>query len=65
MNLKTLLLINAIIFSVGFFAHLFRIVSNGRFVVLGIDIPLWASAVFVIIAGFLAYQNYTNSKKSA
>ena len=63
MNLKTLLLINTVIFSVGFLAHLLRVVSNGSLVIFGVDIPLWASAIFVVIAGFLAYQNYSHAKK--
>ncbi len=64
MNLKTLLLINTAIFSVGFLAHLSRIVLNMELKVFGIEIPLWLSAIAVLVTGFLTYQNYSHAKKS-
>ncbi|MBI2075882.1 MAG: hypothetical protein HYT72_01375 [Candidatus Aenigmarchaeota archaeon] len=63
MNLKTLLLINTAIFSVGFLAHLSRIVLNTGLKVFGVEIPLWLSAIAVLVTGYMTYQNYAHSKK--
>ena len=63
MKLKTLLLINTAIFSVGFLAHLSRIALNLELKVFGIEIPLWLSTVAVLVTAYLAYQNYKNAKK--
>ena len=63
MKLKTLLLINTAVFSVGTLVHLLRVASNGKFVILGAEIPVWLSAAFVVVATYLAYQNYKNAKK--
>ena len=64
MNLKTLLLINTAIFSVGFLAHMSRVLLNKDLIVFGIEIPVWASAIAVIVTAFLAYQNYVHAKNS-
>ena len=63
MNIKKLLLINALIFSAGGLIHLLTILLSRNFVVAGFDFPKWASVIAVIFAAFMAYQNYTNSKK--
>lgn len=63
MNLKTILLINAAIFAVGSLAHLSRIALNLELKVLGMEIPLWLSAIAVVVTGYMAYQNYAHSKK--
>ena len=36
--------------------HLLRIVFGLLFVVQGVSVPMWASAIAVVIAGFLAYH---------
>lgn len=64
MNLKTLLLINAAIFTVGFVAHLSRIALNMELKVFGVEIPVWLSAIAVLVTAYLAYQNYSRAKNA-
>ena len=64
MNLKTLFLINTLIFSVGFLVHLSRVVLGLKLIVAGVEIPIWLSAIAVVVVGYLAYQNYTHVKNA-
>ncbi len=45
-------------------AHLFRIIFRVAFVVYNISIPMWASGIGVVIAGFLAYQGFRLARRS-
>ena len=63
MHIKTLLLINAAIFSIVALSHLLRIILNKDLVVAGVQFPVWLSAIAVLVTGYMAYQNYAHSKK--
>ena len=44
-------------------AHLARIVFGVPFVVQSIAVPMWASLVAVVIAGYLAYEGFHFARK--
>jgi hypothetical protein len=46
------------------FAHLLRVAFNVDWIVEGIAIPLWASGIAVVIAGFLAYEGFHFARKT-
>jgi hypothetical protein len=45
-------------------AHVLRVAFNVEWTVEGVAIPMWASAVAVLIAGFLAYEGFHFARKS-
>jgi divalent metal cation (Fe/Co/Zn/Cd) transporter len=44
--------------------HLLRILFGVSFVVYDIPIPMWASGIAVVIAGYLAYQGFRLARKA-
>ena len=52
-----------IIFLLIALGHLFRIVFALPFVVQEISIPLWASGIAVLIAGFLSYEGFHYARR--
>jgi len=44
--------------------HLIRILLGVGFVVYDIPIPMWASGIAVVIAGYLAYQGLRLARKA-
>jgi len=44
--------------------HLLRIVFGLSLVVQGVSVPMWASAIAVVITGFLAFQGLRRARKS-
>lgn len=59
MNKKNLLQMNAVLFGVIAVLHLWRAVSGTEAVIAGMHIPLWGSYVAVVVAGVLAWMNWT------
>jgi hypothetical protein len=53
-----------IIFFLIALAHLVRIVFGAPVVVQDIPIPVWASGIAVIIAGFLSYEGFHFARKT-
>ena len=44
--------------------HLLRIVFGLSLIVQGVSVPVWASAIAVVITGFLAYHRLRLTRKS-
>jgi len=65
-KLKHLLVINTSVFVAVFIMHLFRLILSTEITISGQSIPLWVSVPAIILAGFLAWQNWTAlGKKNA
>lgn len=62
MPAKIFNLIIAVIFSLMAGLHLLRLVFGWPAIIGDVGIPLWASAVAIVAASFLAYQSYKLSK---
>ncbi len=45
-------------------AHLVRLVFGAPFVIEGIEIPLWASGIAVVVTGFLSYEGFHFARKA-
>ena len=58
MTQKNYLVISGLIFVLVFLIHLYRAVSGGAFVVGMVNVPIWASWLAVVLAGFLAFWAY-------
>lgn len=52
------------IFSIIAILHLLRIISGWQAVIGGLTIPMWASWVAVVVAGYLAYTSFNFYRKS-
>jgi len=59
MKTKQLLQINAGIFGVVALLHLWRSIAGLPANIGTISLPVWASYVGVVVAGYLAYLNYS------
>ena len=57
-------LVAAIIFAVVALAHVVRIVFGASVVVYDISIPMWASVIAVVVAGYLAFEGFRLAGKS-
>ena len=64
MSQKTYALLAGVIFLVIAIAHLARVVFRVPVVVEEIDVPMWASAIAVIVMAFLAYEGFHLARKS-
>jgi len=51
-------LVAGVIFLLIAVGHLVRLVLNASFVVEGFSVPMWASAVAVVVMGYLAFQGF-------
>lgn len=60
---KTTLLINVIVFDVVAVVHLLRILFRWEASIGGVMLPLWLSAVAVVLTGYLAWNNYVEFRK--
>ena len=58
MSNKQYFTVSAIIFAVVAIAHLGRIMLQLEAVVAGYEVPLWASGVAVVVAGYLATRGF-------
>ena len=54
--------LTAIIFAIIAFAHLARLVGGWRVTICNVEIPVWASAFGVLLAGVLAWSGFKISK---
>ena len=61
---KTFLLTAGVVFLLIALGHLLRVVLGATFIVKDVAVPIWASAVAVVIAGYLAFQGFRLSSKS-
>jgi len=62
MNHKTYFKVTSLIFLIIAVLHLLRAVYGWEAVINGYTIPVWASWVAVLVAGFLAFRGYQMSK---
>lgn len=60
---KTTLLVNVIVFDLVALLHLLRILFSWKAQIAGLEVPLWLSAVAVVLAGYLAWNNYVEFRK--
>jgi hypothetical protein len=60
---KTYLVVVGLIFAVIAAAHLLRLAVGATCIVEGIDIPMWPSALVVLVMGYLSFQGLRLSKK--
>lgn len=56
MSRKNIVHLAVVVFSFACVLHLVRIIAGWNLVVGGVFIPVWASAIAVIVTGFLAYN---------
>lgn len=63
MELKNLLLANMALFTFAFLLHTIRLGFGGGMNLAGYTIPMWVSAVAVVVLAALLYFNYTFWKK--
>ena len=61
---KTFSLTSGVVFLLIALGHLLRVVLGATFIVESVAVPIWASAVAVVIAGYLAFQGFRLSSKS-
>jgi len=59
MKLKDVLIMNSVIFASVFIMHLLRFILKTPLKIGSLSIPIWFSVPAVILAGFLAWQNWT------
>lgn len=64
MSNKTFSLAGGVIFLLIAIGHLLRVVFGWTFIVGGVSVPMWASGLAVLIAGFLAYEGIRLSTKT-
>jgi hypothetical protein len=57
-------LVAAVIFALVALAHIVRMVFGAPFVVYDFPIPMWASGIAVVVAGYLAYEGFRLARKS-
>lgn len=49
----------AVIFAIVALAHLWRALAGLEIAIGGVNIPVWASWIAAVVAGFLAYLGFT------
>ena len=63
MSQKTFSLIAGVIFLLIALGHLLRVAFGVPFAVYDIPVPMWASALAVVVMGFLAYEGLRLGQK--
>ena len=64
MSQKTFSLVAGVFFLLIALAHVLRVAFGASVVVQSTAIPMWASVVAVVVAGYLAYEGIRLSRKS-
>ena len=64
MSQKTFLLTVAAFFSLIGLLHLLRLVFGWEAIIGGLIVPMWASWVAILVAGYLAYEGLRLGKRS-
>lgn len=64
MSQKTFSLAAAVVFSLIALGHILRVVFGLEWIVEGRTIPMWASWVALLLAGYLAYEGFRLGVKS-
>ncbi len=57
------LMVAAAVFGIIALLHLLRSIFSWEANIAGFDVPLWLSYIAVVVAGYLAWQMYSVSKK--
>ena len=63
MNKNQLLRFASVIFGIIAVLHLLRIIFSWPARIANFDVPLWLSYIAVVVAGYLAWQMYSASRK--
>ncbi|MEX1997810.1 MAG: hypothetical protein WEA04_04020 [Candidatus Andersenbacteria bacterium] len=63
MNTKSFIQVAGPVFSLVALVHLLRVVFGWEAVIGGWEVPVWASVVAVILAGYLGFSAYQLMKK--
>ena len=64
MNPKTFSLTAGVVFALVALGHILRVIFASEWTMQGRAVPMWASWVAIVIAGYLAYEGFRLSKKS-
>ena len=64
MSQKTFSLTAGVVFLLIALGHLLRVVFRVTFVVAGVAVPMWASALAVIVMGYLAFEGFRLGRKA-
>lgn len=63
MSPKTFSLTAGVVFALVALGHILRVIFAPEWTVQGRAVPMWASWVAIVIAGYLAYEGFRLSKK--
>ena len=64
MSTRAYAIFSGVIFALVAVAHLVRLVGQEAVLVSGWEVPLWASAIALIVAGFLSYEGFRVSGRT-
>jgi hypothetical protein len=64
MSPRTFSLVAAVVFGLIALGHVFRIVLGWSLTIQNSSVPMWASALAVVIMGYLAYEGFRSARKS-
>ena len=64
MSQKTFLLTAGVVFTLVTLGHILRVVFALEWTVQGREIPMWASWIATVVAGYLSYEGLRLSMKS-
>jgi threonine/homoserine/homoserine lactone efflux protein len=65
MSQRTFLLVAGVVFGLVALAHVLRIVFGWSLTIQDFSVPMWASWIAIIVAGYLAYEGFRLARKSA
>ena len=63
MSPKTFSLTAGVVFALVALGHFLRVIFAAEWTMQGRAVPMWASWVAIVIAGYLAYEGFRLSKK--
>jgi len=63
MSRRTFSLVGGVVFGLIAVGHMLRIVLGWSFTVQNFSVPMWASALAVVILGYLAYEGFRLARK--
>jgi len=63
MSPKTFSLTAGVVFALVALGHALRVIFASEWTMQGRTVPMWASWVAIVIAGYLAYEGFRLSKK--
>ena len=64
MSQRTFSLIASVVFGLIALGHVLRIVLGWSFTIQNFSVPMWASALTVVVLGYLSYEGFRLARKS-